>query len=246
LTVPDPDSNIFDRIPSTRTRKFAPRLFQVSDRLTTDEVRVVRNRVGPVRDQNTYTCLVCPREHGSCTGHGIVSWRSSTVYRHGLWLTEQDAHAVYHENKTLDEIPGVDYEGSTINGGALAARNRGWCDEFYWAENATELALGLRRWGAAYVGSSWHANMMRPDALGFIHPTGEVVGGHAYIVVGFVQSKTRRNREFVIQNSWGNWGISLPGFGAAANQKGLARITWEEMEDLIADDGDVVFMRSVS
>ena len=45
--------------------------------------------------------------------------------------------------------------------------------------------------------------MSTPDSNGFLNCTGQVVGGHAYLLMGF----SNRRQAFRITNSWGrDWG----------------------------------------
>lgn len=54
------------------------------------------------------------------------------------------------------------------------------------------------------MGTAWHEGMFSPDANNVIHPTGNVVGGHAYII-----DELKDGNLYGIQNSWGNyWGVN--------------------------------------
>jgi len=68
------------------------------------------------------------------------------------------------------------------------------------------------------------ARSARPDAGGYIHSTGQVLGGHAICAIGV--SVTRRY--VTLLNSWGNdWG-----------QGGRALLSFDDLEQLLAAGGE--------
>jgi hypothetical protein len=94
--------------------------------------------------------------------------------------------------------------------------------------------------GPAVLGINWHEGMWHPDADGFIHPTGSVVGGHA-ILARAVRIVWRNGhgpatmdnvdvqKSYVtLRNSWGrDWGLG-----------GDCRITVLELNALLRDNGE--------
>lgn len=244
--MPIPQEWMLDRKPNIYTQAYQPDNWLLSERIDVSEtVETYRHPVGRLRDQNVFDCLVCGKQHGACTGYGDVVFRGATDRSHDKYLLDQDCHAVYHENKTLDRMPGERYEGSSANGACLAARARGWIEEFYWAKDATELALGMKRFRVpALMGSPWWSGMLRTDAMGFIRPVGDEVGGHFYVVCGVLCNPT--SRVFVMRQTWGEWGTYVPGFGRPGSEAGFAYIEWDDMETIIAAGSDIAISKLVS
>lgn len=170
-------------------------------------------------------------QEGACTGFGeehvmaLSPWPQAT--------SNEQARNVYYEARRHDEWPGEDYEGSSVNGAMRAARNLGRIHSWYWARTADESRHGLSYHGAGEMGSWWYSGMWDTDGEGFIHPTGEQVGGHAYAVSGY--NWLNGSRYYVIENSWG------PGWG----RNGQARIWEEDFIQLLNDDGEFAFPRKI-
>jgi hypothetical protein len=58
--------------------------------------------------------------------------------------------------------------------------------------------------GPVVVGTVWTEDMFYPDRDGVIRPTGDSIGGHAYLLNGY----DTQSGLFRIKNSWGHsWGI---------------------------------------
>ena len=71
--------------------------------------------------------------------------------------------------------------------------------------------------------------MTDTDERGYIHATGDVVGGHCILCRGV----NGREKYFLLRNSWGkNWGVN-----------GDCKISFDDMKKLLADDGEAVFFR---
>lgn len=129
-------------------------------------------------------------------------------------------HPYYVRARELDDIPGVDYEGTTCHGAAAAFAERGWFKTFLWTNDPEAMREWILTRGTVVVGTDWHADMMETDSHGFIHATGPVVGGHAYNVVWYAE----RGDYYDIRQSWGpTWGV-----------RGHAKIHAQELHDLIS------------
>jgi hypothetical protein len=76
------------------------------------------------------------------------------------------------------------------------------------------------------LGISWHRSMYRPDPDGFVHPDGNVVGGHETLIRG----DDPKNEVVLVRNSW----------GAAWGDHGHYRLTYADLDALLRDDGDAV------
>lgn len=132
---------------------------------------------------------------------------------------------LYHDAQRIDEWPGEDYEGTSVLAGAKVAQNRGFYSSYLWATNETDVAATVSNFGPVIIGVNWHEDMMDTDADGFVHVSGEVVGGHCVVVIGI----DVENGFYTFRNSWSqSWG-----------QNGEGKISRKDMVKLIADDGDV-------
>lgn len=132
---------------------------------------------------------------------------------------------IYRRAQQLDEWHGVNYEGTSVRGGAKALRERGLITEYRWGRQLSDLVDAVLFRGPCVVGTYWYEGMDRPDEDGIIHVTGDEVGGHAYVINGV---NTER-RLFRVKNSWGRrWGL-----------EGRAWISFDDMERLIHEDGEI-------
>jgi len=131
---------------------------------------------------------------------------------------------IYHAAQQVDEWPGEDYAGTSVRAGAKVLQSLGHVASYVWAFTAEDVATWLLSGhGTCVAGTAWTSGMMRPNDKGFIAPTGNSVGGHAYLIVGY----NRVSGVFRILNSWGSWG-----------QNGRAWILGEHLDVLIRDDGE--------
>lgn len=132
---------------------------------------------------------------------------------------------IYFEAQKNDDIPGEDYEGTTVRGGAQALRKKFLkIKSFRWAKTVNEIAYAVAVEGPVVAGTDWHEDMMDVDSQGFIRPGGEVLGGHAYLLNGV----NVKEKFFRVKNSWGrDWGT-----------KGRAKISFDDLEKLISTNGE--------
>ncbi len=137
----------------------------------------------------------------------------------------------YRECQRIDEWPGEQYDGTSVRAGADLLLRAGLVESYHWTRSAEEAANYLLRFGTLGFGTVWTEDMFRPDASGFIRPTGRVVGGHAYLAIGY----SRKRGAFRFINSWSSsWG-----------QRGRFWMTGEDVEKLIAWDGEVAAAKEV-
>jgi len=156
----------------------------------------------------TYHTLVTRREgkiliSGNCTGFAVAHEAAAWPVR--VWnITEKVARAIYYRARQLDEFPGEDYEGSSVLGAMKAGQEKGWYEEYRWAFGEEDLALAVSRKGPCVLGINWYEGMSEPDRKNYIHPTGQLLGGHAILCRGYNVKKER----YTLHNSWGrSWGI---------------------------------------
>ena len=136
-------------------------------------------------------------------------------------LTNEEAlNDLYHTAQVLDEWPGENYNGTSVRAGAKALLSRGLLSEYVWGTTVAELRNFVLSRGTAVVGTDWYEEMFYPEQHGgYLVVQGAVVGGHAWLVIGYDAKK----KAFIMLNSWG------PEWGKA----GTAYITEEEMQKLL-------------
>jgi Papain family cysteine protease len=132
---------------------------------------------------------------------------------------------LYHEAQTLDEWPGEDYDGTSVRGGAKALVNHAEiAAEYRWAFDLDTLIANVLEVGPVVIGVNWYERMFDPDSKNYVRIGGGIAGGHCVKVDG-----VNTDYKFVrIKNSWGQeWG-----------RGGFARITFDDMERLLGEDGE--------
>lgn len=158
---------------------------------------------------------------GACTGFGGENVMALGPHRLDTANNEQ-ARQIYYEARRQDEFPGEAYEGSSVNGAMKAMRVMGLIKDWHWCLSLAEIDHALSYVGAVEAGSPWYSNMFTPDANGFLHPTGSVVGGHAWAISGRRRMPSGRIR-YRMENSWGqDWG-----------REGAAWLWAEDLETLL-------------
>jgi hypothetical protein len=143
--------------------------------------------------------------------------------------------------RRYDEWPGEDYSGSSARGAMKGWFQHGVCSEEAWPKSSgvldatrskdallrplgayfrvdhTDLVAmhaALAEVGALYATAQVHGGWREPHADGAIPLRDDVIGGHAFAIVGFDRDG------FWIQNSWGaTWGAG--GFGRISYQDWL-------------------------
>jgi hypothetical protein len=167
---------------------------------------------------------------GACTGNALAQWLNTS---HGMArpnprvLVEDDALTLYRLATRLDGVPGQYPPTDTgSSGGAVckAGVQLGYLTAYRWTFSFMAF-LGALAKSPLIVGTEWYEGMFTPNPQGFIRPTGQVAGGHEYLILGCdVDRKT-----VTLLNSWSDkWG-----------QNGRAHISWADMALLLARQGDV-------
>ena len=183
---------------------------------------IVWTKTQPTLDQGNY---------GTCTGNGAAQYGNTEPVLDAY--TEKDARAIYYEITVLDgdpddpDKPGGGQAGGTIRSAAQALQNRKRIANYAFAKSTDEMIAWLRAKGPMIVGTNWTDDMFDPDAQGVIRPTGQVAGGHCYVLVGV----NAAGDEFTFLNSWGSsWGIN----------GGYFKMAVADFAELFAQDGEVV------
>lgn len=137
------------------------------------------------------------------------------------------AMELYRQVTKIDEFKGSyppDDTGSSGNAVGKLFKQlgfiKGWKHGF-----SLEAAMQELQSRPVITGVPWYAGMDRPDANGFVNPTGQLKGGHEFVVSGI-----NMEREYVdCDNSWSDR------FGV----KGSFKMTFDVWQDLLSQRGDI-------
>lgn len=170
-------------------------------------------------------------QDGACVGFSFAhDGLARPVRLNGI--NEQYAREkIYWEAQKIDQwsggaYPGASpfYEGTSVLAGAKAAQSLGHFQTYEWAYNVSDLILAVGYKGPAVLGVNWRQGMWDTDADGYIHPTGDIQGGHAILC----RQVSLKGRFFLLHNSWGkSWGVN-----------GTAKVSFDDMATILADDGE--------
>ena len=162
-------------------------------------------------------------DSSACVGHSWAHWLEDGPVTQPL-LTS-DPFAIYHRAQELDEWEGTDYDGSSIRAGAKVCVELGAVDMYLWAMSLDETVYTLLEKGPVVAGTDWFEDMFYPDRYGRVRPTGDVAGGHAWLIDGVNIDR----RVFRCKNSWGReWG-----------RRGFFTLGFDDFEYLRRRDGEV-------
>lgn len=133
---------------------------------------------------------------------------------------------LYHEAQKIDEWDGEDYDGTSVRAGFKVLQSQGYLSSYGWAfDNATVTAWLLTQ-GPLVVGTDWFADMMLPDAQGFLHVAGGAVGGHAYSLRGTDTRKVCPDGSLGAHRVLNNWGKGWA-------DKGQAWLSYRDFQTLL-------------
>lgn len=164
---------------------------------------------------------------GSCTGNAMAQAINTLPlhYKGEKLLKEADAVDLYSRATQIDDAPGQYPPTDTGSNGlsvAKAAQQKGLITSYSHAFGLDH-ALGALQLSPFLFGTNWYEDMFNPDSKGFVHPGGEIAGGHEIVCV----RDTGKYLQFL--NSWGKgWGLA-----------GRFNLSYADFEDLLADQGDV-------
>jgi len=170
---------------------------------------------------------------GACVG---FSCTHELIARPGVVTGVAEKFArekIYWEAQKIDpwgggSYPGAkpQYEGTAVISGIQVLQQLGYIKEYRWAFGLDDLVMAVGYKGPAVLGLAWYESMFDPHSCGYLHVSGDPVGGHAILC----KAVNVKERYFVLHNSWGSaWG-----------KGGDARISWDEMERLLHEDGEAV------
>jgi hypothetical protein len=152
-------------------------------------------------------------EEGACTAFGTAADMLAvpvpvTAVR-GVPVDDAFAFAGYQRIKRIDEFPGEDYEGSSVNAAMKWYRELGLISGWWWCKTPAEMIQALIQLGPVVIGTPWWDSMYETSADGLITVSGTVVGGHCILANGYIRGcRVHGGAECVrLRNSWGvGWG----------------------------------------
>jgi len=155
-----------------------------------------------------------------CVGYAWAHWLINSPI-----LNFVNPDGLYSLATMVDEWEDDGEQGTSVRAGAKILQRIGLIRAYNWCWDVNTLAATLLEEGPVVVGTNWYEGMMVPDKKGYLRVSGQVYGGHAYLLTGY-SSKYKR---FRMKNSWGrDWG-----------RQGRAYITNSDMDKLIAQNGEV-------
>lgn len=157
-----------------------------------------------------------------CVGFSGASWGVNEPC-HTEFFNE-DGHRFYYECKVVEGQPNEE-NGAYVRSIGKVLKANGHLDAYAFAPDMATIKYWLLYKGPIIAGTIWTQGMFTPDENNIIHPTGETVGGHAYLI-----NEIKSNGYLGIQNSWGNtWGVN-----------GKAYISSEDFEHLFLRGGEAL------
>lgn len=171
---------------------------------------------------------------GSCTGNAITQALATGPLFHVGYVPSEDlAVKIYELATRLDNVPGQyppTDTGSSGIGAAKACQRLGLIHSYQHAFGITH-AQAVIGHSPFIVGTDWYEGMFTPDQQGFVHPTGQVAGGHEYLILGWDPAQDA----WTALNSWGTWGVGIPGIATT----GLFHLHGVDFSQLLAAQGDI-------
>lgn len=221
------------------------RRFPPSKRLGRNVVHDAQSRrfMAPAKDRRELASIwhkirigVMTQHEGSCTGHAGTNTLASDAF----WAVGQpllagiDPHEyaveLYADATLLDPWPGQYKPDDTGSDGlsiAKVLKNRGLISGYQHAFSL-DAALTALAERVVLLGLSWHSSMFEPDADGRLRISGPVEGGHEIAA----DQLDVENERVWFTNQWGaEWG-----------HNGRAYFTFDDLGELLADQGDCTIL----
>src|SRR5688572_19871443 len=87
-----------------------------------------------------------------------------------LNMNREHAIKLYHRAQRLDDLPGEDYEGTSVLAGIKAVKrlHPGAIDSYRWAFGLDDLILSIGYIGPVVLGVNWYSDMYAPQPDGLI------------------------------------------------------------------------------
>jgi C1A family cysteine protease len=193
------DQSRFGRLaaPDSNDRRFAIRAAMLPARADLPEI--MHWDTGKVLNQGNQP---------QCVAYAGEQWLNSSPIRQTWGASRQDLYNLCQRN---DEWPGEDYDGTSVRALFKVLRRAGRVSTYGWAWDVDTIAAWVLSESPMVMGTDWHQGMDQTDKHGFVHASGPVLGGHAWLVKGCNVKKVCPDGSigaFRAINSWGRgWGV---------------------------------------
>ena len=157
------------------------------------------------------------RDTPHCVGFAWAAWLAASPVRQ----RPIGGDGIYRLAQHFDEWQGVDYDGTSVRGGAKALALSGHITEYRWAFDVDSVVNHILRSGPVVLGTNWYRGM---NDAGDMQPTGSLLGGHAYLAY---RANVKTN-QIGIRNSW----------GADFGTNGNGVMSLDTLERLLAENGE--------
>lgn len=229
-----------DRLPSQNDNRLS--LFPVERLLEPTQGMVPRRRNwrrGPLLDQG---------QRGACVGFSGTNFLRASPIRNrdiGQVKDVRDSYALglYEECQRVDEWDSTPpEEGTSVDALGRVLKSRGLVSTYYWVTGSAEELAAVLSLQPAIMGTWWWSGMSAADQEphGIALPTGRRLGGHAWLVDGYLPKATfgsTTDAWFRGYQSWGPWGV---------NNRGTFWVPRQAMETLLGDQGEAMVPSELS
>ncbi len=199
-----------------------PSPFDRRDYLLMDFIPIKR---GTTRSERLWHYPAKPLDQGTtphCVGFGIAGFGNSLpVQDH---YHNPDGNAFYYECKIVDNEPREE-NGSTVRSAARVMRARGLISHYAFAHSMAEVRWWLLNEGPLLAGTPWTYSMFAPDSDGMVTVTGDVAGGHCWLLEGV------KGSVYYGRCAWGTWGL---------NGNGMFLIREDDLRQLVRQGGEIL------
>jgi hypothetical protein len=173
---------------------------------------------------------------GSCTGNACAGAINTIPLHHKQErvLREPDALDLYEVATVVDEFPGQYPPEDTGSSGlavAKAAQQKGYISSYQHAFSLND-ALAALMTGPIIVGVNWYEGFDTPNPHGLVEISGQIRGGHEFVVRGYHRHQRVSDSLLIADNSWGL------GYG----ERGRFIFTVATFNRLLNEDGDATIL----
>lgn len=167
----------------------------------------------------------------ACTAYGSATFlAAATVHPLAAFWKGLDIMKWYHDNQAEDRAHGRRYsEGASVTAAMEVGKRRGYWSKYEWAQSFGDMVTWIHGTAPMIVGTNWYDSQWDRDAEGIcrITKTARLAGGHLYTL----GADDPKRALVTYRSTWGD---------------GDYRIPYEDMERLIAEDGEAVFPTEVA